>query len=91
MAVAPEHQRKSFGSALVETGLEQCRQLSYTEEVVLGHPRYYPRFGFSLAFGFGIKCEYNVSDEVFMAVEQEPKSLSGKSWTFRYHSVFNNV
>ena len=37
MSIAPEHQRKGFGSALVETGLEQCRQLSYTTVVVLGH------------------------------------------------------
>ena len=91
MAVAPEHQRKGFGSALVETGLEQCRQRSYTALVVLGHPRYYPRFGFSPASRFGIKCEYNVSDEVFMAVELEPRALSGKSGTVRYHPAFNNV
>ena len=40
MSVAPEYQRKGFGSVLVETGLEQCRKLSYTAVVVLGHPRY---------------------------------------------------
>ena len=67
MSVAPENQRKGFGSVLVETGLEQCRQLIYTAVVVLGHPRYYPRFGFSPASGFGIKCKYIVSDEVFKA------------------------
>jgi putative acetyltransferase len=46
MAVAPEHQRSGIGSALVRAGLEQCRQLGYQAVVVLGHPEYYPRFGF---------------------------------------------
>ena len=91
MAVAPEHQRKGFGSGLVETGLEQCRQRSFTAVVVIRYPRYYPRFGFSPASGFGIKCEYNVSDEVFMAVELEPRALSGTSGTVRYHPACNNV
>ena len=91
MAVAPEHQRKGFGSALVKTGLEQCRQLNYTGVVVLGHPRYYPGFGFSPASGFGIKSAYEVADEVFMAVELYAGALSGKSGTVSYHPVFNSV
>jgi putative acetyltransferase len=91
MSVVPQHQLKGFGSALVKTGLEQCRQLNYTGVVVLGHPRYYPRFGFSPASGFGIKSAYKVADEVFMAVELYAGALSGKSGTVSYHPVFNSV
>ena len=91
MAVAPEYHRKGFGSGLVETALEQCQQLSYTALVVFGHLRYYPRFSFSPASGFGIKCKYIVSDEEFVAVEIEPRALSGKRGTVRYHHSFNNV
>ncbi len=91
MAVLPEHQRKGFGSELEETGLEQCKKLSYNAVVVLGHPKYYPRFGFSPASVFGINSEYKVSDEVFMAVELEPGTLGGKTGTVRYHAAFSSV
>ena len=46
MAVAPPHQRKGIGSQLVHAGLEQCRKLGCIVVVVLGHPEFYPRFGF---------------------------------------------
>ena len=91
MAVAPTHQKKGTGSALVRSGLEQCRQLDFVAVVVLGHPEYYPRFGFSPASKFGIDSEYDVPDEVFMAVELQPEALSGKTGTVGYHSAFSDV
>ena len=68
MAVLPGMQGKGIGSALVRRGLEDCRELGYRGVVVLGHPDYYPRFGFAPASGHGISCVYEVPDEVFMAV-----------------------
>ena len=91
MAVAPSHQKKGAGSALVQAGLEQCTQLGFVAVVVLGHPEYYPRFGFSPASQFGIESEYDVPDEVFMAMELRPEALSGKTGGVRYHSAFSNV
>ncbi len=91
MAVAPEHQRKGIGSALVLAGLEQCRQLGFVAVVVLGHPEYYPRFGFSPSSRFGIDSEYEVPEEVFMAMELVPDALSGKTGRVKYHNAFSNV
>jgi len=91
MAVAPEHQNKGIGSALVKAGLEQCKQLGFSAVVVLGHPKYYPRFGFSPASKFRIDSEYDVPDEVFMAMELMPEGLSGKSGKVRFHDAFSNV
>lgn len=91
MAVAPEHQRKGVGSALVRAGLERCKQLGFGAAVVLGHAGYYPRFGFSPATHFGIGCEYEAPEEAFMAVELQPGYLQGKSGTVRYHSAFSDV
>ena len=91
MAVAPEHQRKGIGSSLVRSGLEQCKQQGFTAVVVLGHPEYYPRFGFSPSSNFGIDCEYEVPEEVFMAMELQPGALSGKTGRVKYHNAFSNV
>ncbi|NQT96262.1 MAG: N-acetyltransferase [Candidatus Marinimicrobia bacterium] len=90
MAVVPEHQRKGIGSALVRAGLEQCRQLDFTAVVVLGHPEYYPRFGFSPSDRFGIDSEYELPVEVFMALELQPEALSGKTGRVKYHTAFSN-
>jgi len=91
MAVAPRQQRRGIGSALVRAGLDECRQLGFAAVVVLGHPEYYPRFGFSPASQFGIDSEYDVPDEVFMALELEPNALSGKTGRVKYHAAFSSI
>ena len=91
MAVAPKFQRSGIGSALVSSGLEQCKQLDFGAVVVLGHPSYYPRFGFSVAAHFGIGCEYDVPEEVFMVVELQIGYLRDASGTVKYHAAFLNV
>ena len=91
MAVAPKHQRKGIGSELVEVGLEQCKKQGYGAVVVLGHPEYYPRFGFLAASDFNINCEYEVPKEVFMLIELQSGYLHGKSGVIKYHSAFSDV
>jgi putative acetyltransferase len=91
MAVLPAVQRRGIGSALVRAGLDHCRQLGCGGVVVLGHAAYYPRFGFTPASRFGIGCEYDVPDEVFMALELEPGALRDRSGTARYHAAFANA
>jgi putative acetyltransferase len=88
MAVAPAWQRQGIGSALVAAGVESCRQCGSEAIVVLGHAGFYPRFGFVPASRFGIGCEYDVTDEHFMALELDPGILTGKPGTIRYHRAF---
>lgn len=91
MAVAPAHQRAGIGSALVETGLDQCRTLGIEAVVVLGHPGFYPRFGFVPASQFGIDCDFPAPDEAFMVLELDPGVLHGKSGRVKYHPAFSDV
>jgi putative acetyltransferase len=91
MAVLTAHRSKGIGSALIRVGLEQCRQLGFGAVVVLGHPGYYPCFGFSPAVRFGIDCEYEVPEEVFMVMELQPGYLHGISGTVQYHVAFSNM
>ena len=88
MAVLPTHQRQSIGSTLVREGLNRCRMMGCDAVVVLGHPEYYPRFGFVPASSFGISCEYDAPDEVFMLVELQPGSLQGANGKVIYHEAF---
>jgi len=91
MAVLPGHQRQGIGSALVEAGLESCRELDIGAVVVLGHPEYYPRFGFAPAAEFGINCTYEVPAEVFMVLELQPGYLDGVGGIVRYDPAFDGV
>jgi len=91
MAVLPELQRRGIGSLLVATGLAECRKAGYAAVVVLGHPEYYPRFGFIPASRYGIKCEYDVPDEVFMLIELRAGALRGCAGTAKYQPEFSEV
>ena len=91
MAVLPEHQRQGIGTLLVRAGLDHCRVAGASAVIVLGHPGYYPRFGFVPASRFGITSEYDAPDEAFMALELVPDSLTGSAGTARYHSAFGNL
>ena len=91
MSVIPERQNQRIGSLLVEEGLRRCREAGHPFVVVLGHPDYYPRFGFVPASRFGIKSEYDVADEVFMVMELQEGALSGRAGVVKYQPEFNEV
>jgi putative acetyltransferase len=91
MAVAATQRGRGIGSALVRAGLARCRSIGTVAVVVLGHPDYYPRFGFRPASEFGIGSEYDVPTEVFMALELVPDALSGAYGTVGYHQAFADL
>ena len=91
MAVLPEHQRRGIGSALVRAGLDSCREHGYRAVVVLGHPEFYPRFGFTPAAARGLTCEWPVPPEAFMTIELEPGALAGARGVVRYRPEFAAV
>lgn len=91
MAVWPERQNEGIGSMLVRRGLGECRKAGYPFAVVLGHPEYYPRFGFVPASRFGIRSEYDVRDEVFMVLELQNNGLQSCAGIVKYQPEFSTV
>jgi putative acetyltransferase len=91
MAVKESFRGKGVGSKLVTSGIAACEKLGAGAIVVLGHANYYPIFGFNPASRFNLSCEYDVPDEVFMALELMPEYLSSKSGVVKYHETFASV
>jgi putative acetyltransferase len=84
MSVRPDRQRGGVGSALVRAGLAACRDAGADAVFVLGHPAYYPRFGFRPAADHGVGNEYGAPPEAFMVLELTPGALDGVRGTAVY-------
>ena len=85
IAVLPSCQRRGIGSRLIEYAFKECRRLGHKVIVLVGHPEYYPRFGFVSASSKGLICEYDgVPDEVWMVAELVPGALDGISGGVRF-------
>ncbi|WP_327122180.1 bifunctional class I SAM-dependent methyltransferase/N-acetyltransferase [Streptomyces sp. NBC_01341] len=68
VSTAPDHQRRGAGRAVVRAALDAARMGGESLVLVLGHPEYYPAFGFVPASRFGIVPGFDVPDEAFMAL-----------------------
>ncbi|MGW0531257.1 GNAT family N-acetyltransferase [Streptomyces sp. NPDC003032] len=90
VAVLPRHQRTGAGSAVVRAVLDAARARGERLVLVLGHPAYYPRFGFRPASGYGIRPGFDVPDEAMMAlVLNEPDdSAPLPQGTIKYPAAF---
>ncbi|MDI1482725.1 N-acetyltransferase [Polyangium sp. y55x31] len=91
MAVLPAWHRKGIGSTLVREGLERLREAGHGAVVVLGHPAYYPRFGFEPAARFGLRWEVPGHDEAFMALSLREGFLGTRPGVVRYRPEFGAV
>jgi putative acetyltransferase len=88
IAVLPDHQSKGIGSALMNEGHKRGREMGYPFVVLIGHPWYYPRFGYVPARPYGLVTIWDVSDPVFMVCELEPGSLENVAGKIRYPEPF---
>ncbi len=88
MAVLPAWQNRGIGSTLVRLGLEEARRLGHRVVIVLGHPGYYPRFGFQPAGPLGIRSPFAAPSEAFLVLGLEPGALEGLRGQVEYPPEF---
>jgi len=91
MAVQPEWQRRGIGTVLLRWSLDGCRRRGHRLVIVVGHPQYYPRFGFVRATPLGLRCPFEVPNEAFMLLELQPGALAGRKGIVRFRPEFKVV
>ena len=91
LAVTPDMQERGVGSALVRRGVGDARDLGHRVVIVLGHPEYYPRFGFIPAQPLGITAPFEVRSEAFMVLGLRTDALDGVRGEVEYAPEFNDA
>ena len=92
MAVRPDRQRRGIGSQLVRRGLDLLRERRCPFVVVVGHPEFYPRFGFEPASRRGLVCQWEgVPDAAFMVLALDAQAMAGVSGVASYREEFNEA
>jgi putative acetyltransferase len=90
MAVEPGGQRLGTGSQLIEEALRRAGGTRYPLIVVLGHPGYYPRFGFRPAAEYGVVAPWEVPPEAWIVLPL-PAYVSDARGLVRYPAAFDAV
>lgn len=88
VAVDPDFQHMGVGSVLINSSHAKAKELGFDSVIVLGHPGYYPRFGYKPLEQFGIKMPFDVPAEYCMGVELSKDALMHKQGYVKYTSAF---
>jgi predicted N-acetyltransferase YhbS len=92
VSVLPEFHNKGIGSQLILAGHQKAKELGYGSVILVGHPQYYPRFGYKPCVTWNIKSPIDLpSDDVFMALELTKGALHGVSGTVVFPPEFAGV
>jgi putative acetyltransferase len=91
IAVLPAYQNQGIGGELIRAGHQVGRSLGYRFVVLLGHPSYYPRFGYKVASLWGLSNPWGILSEAFMATELVKGGLEGVQGLVAYPQAFNEA
>jgi len=91
ISVIPSFQNRKVGSRLIKEGLEKAHKLGFKSVIVVGHSKYYPRFGFEKASKYGISAPFDARDNALFAIELEKDGLKDCSGTLEYPVEYSEV
>ena len=84
VSVAPDLQRRGTGSALIRAGIQRAREEGWRGIFLLGHAKYYPRFGFSPGAASGFSSPFAGRHFMFLPLTEDAP-LEGRA---RYAAAF---
>ncbi len=88
VAVLPNFQDRGIGGKLIETAHDIAKTLGFGSVILLGHDKYYPKFGYKPTKEFGIKLPFDVPESNCMAIELTENALQNVSGFVRYPKEF---
>jgi predicted N-acetyltransferase YhbS len=88
VSVHPEHQKQGLGKMLIRKSHELASKMGFNSIILLGHPDYYPQFGYKPASLWNIKAPFDVPDNAFMAIELKQDALCNVSGVVVYPDSF---
>lgn len=88
VAVLKKYQGKGIGAKLIQAAHEKASELKFASIILLGHEKYYPRFGYRLAKDYNIKLPFEAPDENCMVLELVEGALKNAPGTVEYPKEF---
>ena len=88
VAVLPNYQGNGIGGHLIEFAYKKAKELGFESIILLGHPTYYPKFGYRKASDFDIQLPFDVPEENCMAIELVEYALKNVNGMVEYPKEF---
>ncbi|WP_185114364.1 GNAT family N-acetyltransferase [Chryseobacterium artocarpi] len=88
VSVKPEFQNQGIGGQLIHEGHRIARELGYQSVILIGHEKYYPKFGYEKTSNFGISFPFDIPEENGMAVELVMDGLKNRKGVVKYPKEF---
>ncbi|AZB18039.1 N-acetyltransferase [Chryseobacterium indologenes] len=88
VSVKPDFQNQGIGSQLILHGHHIARELGYQSVILLGHEKYYPKFGYEKTSNFGISFPFEIPEENGMAIELVKDGLKNVKGVVKYPKEF---
>lgn len=88
VSVHPDFQKKGIGGMLINKAHSIAKKLGFKSIILVGHPDYYPRFGYRKASEFGISFPFDAPDNACMVVELVKNSLKYANGVVEYPKEF---
>lgn len=88
VSVKPEFQNQGVGGQLITSGHFIAKKLGYESVILIGHEKYYPKFGYQKTTNFRISFSFDIPEENGMAIELIKNSLNNKKGIVKYPKEF---
>ena len=88
VAVLKKYQGKGIGGKLIVEAHKIAKELNFNSVILLGHEKYYPKFGYEMSSKYGIKLPFDVPEENCMLIELTENALKNIHGIVEYPKEF---